>query len=338
MSMWLCRAGRYGEYENKFLEEDRIYCTWSNLPKAITDFPAKHDLQQYFVDNDPDTKVKTAINWASQVWPFGNEMKKGEIVILPSKINPVIHFGKIVGDYEFLLDNENPYYHSRKVDWFALSVPRSNFEQDILYSFGAFMTICRIRQEDRIKAVIKAFEHGKSAAVETQDKAIEEDAENRDIEMDAIENVSSLMIRKAKGHGLAQIVDAILRAKGFTTYVSPTGPDKGVDILASSGVLGFGGQKICVQVKSSDTPIDRIVLDQLGGVMKNFNADYGLLVSWSGFKSSVINETAKQFFDIRLWTHKEIIEEFLKYYDVMDDEIKELIPLKKIWVVNSSDE
>ena len=41
--------------------------------------------------------------------------------------------------------------------------------------------------------------------------------------------------------------------------------------------------------------------------MKNFNADYGLLVSWSGFKSSVINEIAKQFFEIRLWTHKEIM-------------------------------
>ena len=69
--------------------------------------------------------------------------------------------------------------------------------------------------------------------------------------------------------------------------------------------------------------------------MKNFGAEYGLLVSWSGFKSSVINETAKQFFEIRLWTHKEIIEEFLRYYDQMDDEIKELIPLKKIWVVSN---
>ena len=36
--------------------------------------------------------------------------------------------------------------------------------------------------------------------------------------------------------------------------------------------------------------------------------------------------------------HKEIIEEFLKYYDQMDDDIKELIPLKKIWVVNSGEE
>ena len=92
MPMWLCRAGRYGEFENKFLEDGKVYCTWDNLSESIMQFHTKQDLQQYFVDNNPDVKVKTAMNWASQVWPFAHEMKKGEIVVLPSKIKPVIHF------------------------------------------------------------------------------------------------------------------------------------------------------------------------------------------------------------------------------------------------------
>lgn len=337
MPMWLCRAGRYGEFENKFLEDSKVYCTWDNLSESIMQFPTKQDLQQYFVDNNPDVKVKTAMNWASQVWPFAHEMKKGEIAVLPSKIKPVIHFGKIMGDYEFLPNNDNPYYHAHQVDWFACDIPRTAFDQDILYSFGAFMTICRIKQEDRIKAVINAHKQGKKAPQITPQEP-QDDEEVRDIENEALGVITNLIIQKTKGHGLAKIVDAILRAKGFTTYVSPAGPDKGVDILASAGTLGFGSPKICVQVKSTDAPVDRIVLDQLGGVMKNFGAEYGLLVSWSGFKSSVINETAKQFFEIRLWTHKEIIEEFLRYYDQMDDEIKELIPLKKIWVVSNDDQ
>ena len=112
MPMWLCRAGRYGEFENKFLEDGKVYCTWDNLSESIMQFHTKQDLQQYFVDNNPDVKVKTAMNWASQVWPFAHEMKKGEIVVLPSKIKPVIHFGKIKGDYEFSPNNDNPYYHS----------------------------------------------------------------------------------------------------------------------------------------------------------------------------------------------------------------------------------
>ena len=36
------------------------------------------------------------------------------------------------------------------------------------------------------------------------------------------------------------------------------------------------------------------VLDQLGGVMNKVGAEYGLLVSWNGFKSSVEKERGNQ--------------------------------------------
>lgn len=65
--------------------------------------------------------------------------------------------------HEFLPNNDNPYYHTHQVDWFVCDIPRAAFDQDILYSFGAFMTICRIRKEDRIKAVIHAYKQGKKA-------------------------------------------------------------------------------------------------------------------------------------------------------------------------------
>ena len=31
MALWLVRAGRHGEYEKKFLDENRIYLTWDGL-------------------------------------------------------------------------------------------------------------------------------------------------------------------------------------------------------------------------------------------------------------------------------------------------------------------
>lgn len=334
MTMWLCRAGRFGEYENKFIEDGHIYCTWDNLDVALTNFKSRQDLQDYFVSKNDETKVKTAMNWASQVWPFGNEMAIGEIVALPSKINSVIHFGRITGEYEFSADAPNPFYHRRSIDWFALNVPRSCFDQDILYSFGAFMTICRIKQEKRVVKAIEAFQnHGSSAsscddAHESSDGAI-------DIEAEALSAIAQRMIQKVKGHDLARIVDAILQTKGYATLVSPPGPDKGVDILAAPGTLGFDRPRICVQVKSGESPIERAVLDQLIGVMRNFNADHGLLVSWGGFKSSVERERAKHFFEIRLWDHNDIIREFLNCYDNLPSEIQEIVPLRKIWVLES---
>ena len=130
------------------------------------------------------------------------------------------------------------------------------------------------------------------------------------------------------------LIEEILKAKGFTTYRSPEGADFGVDLLASSGTLGFGTPRICVQVKSTDGTVDRPTLDQLIGTMSNYNADYGLLVSWSGFKSSVIKEIPKHFFKVRLWDSKKIIEEIFDNYDNLSDTIRAEIPLKRVWMLN----
>jgi len=68
--------------------------------------------------------------------------------------------------------------------------------------------------------------------------------------------------------------------------------------------------------------------------MSNISADYGLLVSWSGFKKSVTMEIPKQFFKVRLWEAKTIIEEIFNNYDKLSDEIKTEIPLKRVWMLN----
>ena len=79
-------------------------------------------------------------------------------------------------------------------------------------------------------------------------------------------------------------------------------------------------------------------MDQLIGTMANVGAEYGLLVSWGGFKSSIIRDIPVQFFKVRLWSRIEIINEFLKHYEQMDDEIKQEIPLKRIWVLEQDDD
>lgn len=339
MAIWLCRAGKHGEYENKFFEDSRIYCTWDDVNVSLKSFSDRSELHKYFMSQEDDIKPKTATNWVGQVWPFAHEMKKDDWVMLPSKVKPVIHIGRITGEYSFDKDATDPFYHFHSVDWFKKDVPKSSFEQDILYSLGAFLTICRIKQEDRIKSIVmgvKVEKSNKPNSVETVEEV--EEIIPRDIELEAFDDIKDMLIRKYKGHGMAKVIASILRAKGFVTHISPEGPDKGVDILAAQGSLGFDCPKLCVQVKSTDNPVDRPTLDQLIGSMSNFKADYGLLVSWGGFKSSVINEKANHFFKVRFWTHKEIVEEFLANYEKLDDEIKLEIPLKRIWVVNNTEE
>ena len=78
------------------------------------------------------------------------------------------------------------------------------------------------------------------------------DDEEVDLETAARDQLAKLIIRKFKGHGLERLVEGVLKAQGYTTYRSPMGPDKGVDLLAAPGPLGFGHPGICVNTVCSD--------------------------------------------------------------------------------------
>lgn len=83
--------------------------------------------------------------------------------------------------------------------------------------------------------------------------------------------------KKFKGHDLSRLVEAILQAQGYITKQFDPGPDEGIDILAGSGPMGFSSPRICVQVKSSQSPVDVTVLRNLLGELNSFGADQGLL-------------------------------------------------------------
>ena len=95
--------------------------------------------------------------------------------------------------------------------------------------------------------------------------------------------------------------------------------------------------KICVQVKSGDTPADHLEFTHLIGAMQSVQADYGLFVSWSDFKQTVNKEEANKFFKVRLWNQSDLIEQLLANYDKLEQSIQSEIPLKRIWLVANQD-
>jgi restriction system protein len=273
-------------------------------------------------------------------------MNVGDWIVLPLKMKSAIAVGEIKSNFTYDANAEAPFQSWRDVQWLATDVPRSAFDQDLLYSFGAFLTFCQIKRNDAERRVrqmaqnnwrstVKAFTPGKEAAVAADTEAPEEAI---DLERLGRDSIARLIIGKVKGHGMERLVEAILKAQGYTTYRSPEGADKGVDILAAPGPLGFGRPRICVQVKSQESPVDRPTLDQLVGTMQNVQADQGLLVSWGGFKSSVEREIASQFFRVRLWDQDALIKELLDNYSQIDEDLRAEIPLKRIWTVATQEE
>lgn len=346
MAIWIIRAGSHGEYEQKFLQESRVYVTWDSLDVDLLKLDDRVALVAEMTKRYPESKSKTILNWVSQVWPFAHEIKKGDLVVLPLKTQRAIQIGEITGDYHFNPAGPTPFFHFREVKWIADTVPRSHFGKDLLNTFGAFLTICRVQRnnaEARILAMkangwkpetIASITQGTAA---TEEVVAEVTAET-DLEELSRDQIAQLIAARFKGHGLTRLVEAILQAQGYTTYRSPEGADGGADILAGAGPLGFGAPRLCVEVKSEDKPIDRPTVDKLLGAVTKFGAQEGLFVSWSGFKSTVQKELAASFFRVRLWTQKELLEQLFANYDRLDADLKAELPLKRIWTVAAQEE
>jgi restriction system protein len=196
------------------------------------------------------------------------------------------------------------------------------------------MTVCRIARNDaeaRCKAILAKTQ---VSLVESIDEPTEQPQDSLDFESLALDEIANLIMGRFKGHGLQRVVAGILRAQGYTVLITPPGPDKGIDLLASQGPLGFQEPKICVQVKSGEGPADTDTVMKLIGSMKHTGASHGLLVSWGGFKQSVKGDLErKEFFNLRLWGQEDLIRNLLAEYERLDPDLMAELPLKKIWIV-----
>jgi restriction system protein len=354
MALWLIRAGSQGEHEHKFLAEGRVYFTWDDLDDDLTRAESREDVMAAMRRALPDAGESKLRNHVAQAWAFCSTIQVGDWFALPSKFASTIHFGRITSPLKFDTKAEPPFKHYRTCEWLQRDVPRNHVDQDLLYSFGAFLTIARIARNDaeaRIHAMAesewRSKRTGKAAARPARAKAkdLPDDDEapvdadgDVDLEQLARDGIARMIDARFKGHGLARLVEAILRAQGYATHRSPEGPDHGVDILAGGGPMGFGSPRICVQVKSGDGPVDRPSIDQLVGTMQHVGADHGLFVAWGGFKPTVHREIAAKYFRLRLWDQKDLIEHVLAHYADLDAEIRAELPLKRIWTVAGADE
>ncbi len=344
MAIWLVRAGRHGEHEALFLDENRVYLTWSRFNRDLDKVASLDDMYAMVREFYPGASAGKVGTHGRQIWAFTHRIKKGDWVVTPSKFKPSVNFGEVLSDYRYDPKAQDPYYHYRDVKWFARDVPRSVFDQDILYTLGALLTVCQVKRNDaeaRLKRLaqsdwVRVSGSGTTAAAEDEDEAEAQAA--ADLAYIARNQIAKLIIERFKGQALERLVEAILKAQGYTTYRSPKGPDKGIDILAAPGSLGFGKPRICVQVKSQESPIDTQTLNQLIGSMQNVQADQGLLVAWGGFKSSVDKEVPVQFFRVRLWDQDDLIDKLLENYDKLDDDIRADLPLKRMWTVAQTEE
>ena len=342
MALWLVRAGRHGEHESKFFADSRIYLTWDNTFKSDPTHVKDYDEVRALVDGLwPTRAARKQGNTAGQFWAFLVGMKPGDLVVTPLKHQAAIAVGEVTGPPVYMPDMPDMYRVARPINWMNTAVPRAAFDQDVLYSMGAQLTVCRVKAEGaeaRLRAMSAAgWKNAGPAKLKIAPSIEAEEAEEsetyRDLAEAARDQLTAEILRIYKGHKMQRLVEGILQAQGFSTFVPPDGPDRGIDVVAAPGPLGFGSPRICVQVKSSDGQADRPTLQQLTGAMKDVGAEHGLLVSWGGFKSTVEKDRAMQFFNVRFWDAGDLVRAVQDNYAKLPAEIREELPLKQTWVL-----
>jgi restriction system protein len=334
MALWMVRAGRYGKHEDFVLEQSVVAVGWSILPD-LAEAKSRDAILSLLQEAYPDKKPGTLRNWRNQLWVLRGRIEAGDLVALPLKTRSAVAIGRVTGPYQYRAKFPDGATHTRPVEWLQTDIPRSAFGQDLLYSLGAAQTVCQIRRNDAEKRV-KAMLEGKPDPLIQPDVGEEDTDESVipvDLEAFSRDLIRSFIGRKFSGREMERLVTALLQAQGYQAQIGPMGADGGVDIVAGRGSMGFESPRLCVQVKSSDTPQDVTVLRQLQGVMRSCGADQGLLVSWSGFKSSVIKEARRLFFDIRLWDADNLVDAILDDYHQLPEDLQAELPLKRIWTL-----
>ncbi|MBN1861629.1 MAG: restriction endonuclease [Candidatus Thermoplasmatota archaeon] len=313
--------------ENKGL----IGVGWPDIDD-LNKYKTREDFQKIFHEKYPEETRKMSISiQVGMLYRWAHEVKKGDIAIVPLKINDTIKVGKFSEDTSFLDVSFHPDYpHVRKVEWIK-DVKRSDFTQDALYSIGSALTLSQPSED--VEKQLDLILNGKKVpgVSQTISKDIIEGGQLFLLEKhlkNQLDEYITQKINERKGYSYQDIVGGVLQTMGYHIEIHQPGPDGKKDIMAYSDRLGLKDPIIRVEVKSQDSPVSSDDVSSLAGYIKP--NEKGLFVSRMGFTKPAILFAEEK--GITLMTGEEIIELLLEKYSELPDKIKDWIPLKKIWI------
>jgi len=137
-------------------------------------------------------------------------------------------------------------------------------------------------------------------------------------------------LEKMSPYDFQELVAGLLRGMGyFVEWVSPPGPDKGIDIVAHVDPLGVRGPRIKAQVKRR---ADRTAVDGVRGFMALLgDSDVGLFISTGGFTRDAEDEARRQEKRrIMLVDLKRLFDLWTEHYDRIPETQRRLLPLRPV--------
>jgi restriction system protein len=186
-----------------------------------------------------------------------------------------------------------------------------------------------MRETDRLYRVWEAAQPTDSAD-ESEEEASQAAATLEEAEEAAWSQIESFLSSMSP-YDFQEVVAGLLLGMGyFVEWVSPPGPDQGIDIVAHTDPLGVKGPRIKAQVKRRS---DRVPVDGVRGFMALLgDSDVGLFVCTGGFTKEAEYEARRQEKRrIMLVDLKRLFDLWTDHYDRVPETQRRLLPLRPVY-------
>jgi restriction system protein len=328
--LWVVRAGRDAVYVEDFLAGQMVAIGW-NATGDLTNIQSRTQVSAELANCYPEyTKFQLSMN-TGQVHRFLCELVKGETVLTYEPGRRIYHVGTIVGDYVFRPENDIELRHTRAVDWSA-SVERDSLTAGTKNSLGSIATIFRASDaaSAEVLALMASSPSGTSVVQPKPEITVADDEVEvlQDTEQRALEFLQD-RLSKLSWDQMQELVAGLLRAMGYKTRISPPGPDRGKDIVASPDGFGFESPRIVTEVKHRKGAMGAPDVRAFAGGLRH--RDNGLYVSTGGFTREARYEADRANHPMTLMDAGDLSKAVVDHYDAMDLETRTLLPLKKIY-------
>lgn len=314
-------AGRGSEQLQEFLDESKIRIGFAHDKQALdSDLEGIKDIVRR---EQPEARERQVGLRAGQLNRFINELQQGDRVLVYEFGTRLYHVGEVCSSPKFEERSVLPY--TRKVKWVGV-VSRDDLSASSKNALGSVLTLFSVNEETQKE--IELALSGKTAHTASEDEVTEEISEEGEEVATKAKEFMKDKIQQLSWDEMQELVAGLLRAMGYRTKVSPSGPDRGKDIVASPDGLGLEDPRIHVEVKHRKGQMGAQEIRSFSGGLRKAK---GLYVSTGGFSREAHYEAERSEVPITLIDVDELARMITKYYDSFDTEARDLLPLKKIY-------
>lgn len=326
---WMIRSGGRGAQLELF--ESGIVAIGYDVPTNLSGTKTLADIKKAYFDIYPEDSSSDAGGPCGSLHKFVHLMADGDTVMTYDPHQRVYWIGKLAGCYFFEPTPDTPLPHRRKVLWGERRVSRDDLKKATKNSMGTLLGVFQVNEEcwADFESVLKGEKKEvapKEHATEIK-KELEED--KRSLQEQAHERLKDRIIL-LDDEEMQDMLAAVLRAMGFRTTVSPAGPDRGVDVMASPDGLGLQEPRIKCEVKHRKrTQIGAPeVRSFIGGLREG---DRGLYLSTGGFSKEAHYEAERSNVPLKLLDLDALAQLIETHYESFDTEGRALLPLTRIY-------